>query len=58
MYNKYADILARFWRAQLRVNVQTWISGSPSAFPIVVAVKSLPPLPNVVTAHDFRAWKK
>jgi len=40
------------------VQLQTWISGNPSAFPIAVAVKSLPPLPSVVTAHDFRAFKK
>lgn len=32
----------------------TCISRKPKALPIVVAVKSLPPLPKVVTAQDFQ----
>jgi hypothetical protein len=35
------------------LGTQTWISLNPNALPMVVAVKSLPPLPKVVTAHDF-----
>lgn len=31
----------------------TCISRKPNALPIAVAVKSLPPLPKVVTARDF-----
>ena len=37
--------------------IYTWISLNPNAFPIAVAVKSLPPLPNVVIAPDFWPWK-
>jgi hypothetical protein len=32
---------------------QTWLSLKPKALPMVVAVKSLPPLPKVVIAPDF-----
>lgn len=35
----------------------TWISLKPNALPIVVAVKSLPPLPNVVTAQVLQPYK-
>lgn len=38
----------------LRLGIVTCISLSPRAFPMVVAVRSLPPLPNVVTAQDFQ----
>jgi len=33
--------------------LQTWISLNPKALPIVVAVRSLPPLPRVVIAPDL-----
>jgi hypothetical protein len=33
--------------------LQTWISLNPKAFPMVVAVRSLPPLPRVVIAPDL-----
>lgn len=36
----------------------TWISRKPNALPIVVAVKSLPPLPSVVTAQVLQPYMK
>lgn len=36
----------------------TCISRNPNALPMAVAVKSLPPLPNVVTAHDLQPYNQ